>query len=64
MMAGAPKDEFGTPFGQAGSAAATRLGTPFGQAGSAKAAQDANIAESDARLRARIPSSPNYTPLS
>ena len=62
MMARAPKDEFGTPFGQAGSAAATRLGTPFGQAGSAKAAQDANIAESDARLRARIPSSPNYTP--
>lgn len=31
-MARAPKDEFGTPFGQAGSAAATRLGTPFGQA--------------------------------
>lgn len=62
MMAKAPKDEFGTPFGQAGSAAAAKLGTPFGQAGSAKAAQDANIAESDARLRARIPSSPNYTP--
>ena len=56
-MARAPKDEFGTPFGQAGSAAATKLGTPFGQA---KSAQDANIAESDARLRARIPSSPNY----
>jgi hypothetical protein len=35
MMARAPKDEFGTPFGQAGSAAATKLGTPFGQAGSA-----------------------------
>jgi hypothetical protein len=34
MMARAPKDEFGTPFGQAGSAAATKLGTPFGQAGS------------------------------
>lgn len=33
-MARAPKDEFGTPFGQAGSAAATKLGTPFGQAGS------------------------------
>ena len=32
MMARAPKDEFGTPFGQAGSAAATKLGTPFGQA--------------------------------
>lgn len=31
-MARAPKDEFGTPFGQEGSAAATRLGTPFGQA--------------------------------
>jgi len=61
-MAKAPKDEFGTPFGQAGSAAATKLGTPFGQAGSAKAAQDANIAESDARLRARIPSSPNAAP--
>jgi hypothetical protein len=61
-MAKAPKDEFGTPFGQAGSAAATKLGTPFGQAGSAKAAQDANIAESDARLRARIPSSPNVAP--
>jgi hypothetical protein len=60
MMAKAPKDEFGTPFGQAGSAAAAKLGTPFGQAGSAKAAQDANIAESDARLRARIPSSPNF----
>jgi hypothetical protein len=61
-MARAPKDEFGTPFGQAGSAAATKLGTPFGQAGSAKAAQDANIAESDARLRARIPSSPKAAP--
>lgn len=36
-MARAPKDEFGTPFGQAGSAAASRLGTPFGQAGSANA---------------------------
>ena len=35
MMAKAPKDEFGTPFGQAGSAAAAKLGTPFGQAGSA-----------------------------
>ena len=35
MMAIAPRDEFGTPFGQAGSAAARRLGTPFGQAGSA-----------------------------
>jgi hypothetical protein len=35
MMARAPKDEFGTPFGQAGSAAAAKLGTPFGQAGSA-----------------------------
>lgn len=35
MMARAPKDEFGTPFGQAGSAAARSLGTPFGQAGSA-----------------------------
>jgi hypothetical protein len=57
MMARAPKDEFGTPFGQAGSAAATKLGTPFGQA---KSAQDENIAESDARLRARIPSSPSY----
>jgi hypothetical protein len=57
MMAKAPKDEFGTPFGQAGSAAATRLGTPFGQAGSA---QDADIAASDERLRRRIPSSPNY----
>jgi hypothetical protein len=34
-MAKAPKDEFGTPFGQAGSAAAAKLGTPFGQAGSA-----------------------------
>ena len=54
MMAKAPKDEFGTPFGQAGSSAATRLGTPFGQAGSAQAAQNANIAESDERLRARI----------
>lgn len=37
MMAKAPKDEFGTPFGQAGSAAATKLGTPFGQAGSTTA---------------------------
>lgn len=34
-MARSPRDEFGTPFGQAGSAAATKLGTPFGQAGSA-----------------------------
>jgi hypothetical protein len=31
-MAKAPKDEFGTPFGQAGSAAAKKAGTPFGQA--------------------------------
>jgi hypothetical protein len=31
-MARSPRDEFGTPFGQAGSAAATKLGTPFGQA--------------------------------
>ena len=62
MMAKAPKDEFGTPFGQAGSAAATRLGTPFGQAGSAQARQDADIAASDERLRRRIPSSPNATP--
>ena len=37
MMAKAPKDEFGTPFGQAGSAVATKLGTPFGQAGSTTA---------------------------
>ena len=36
-MAKSPKDELGTPFGQAGSAAAAALGTPFGQAGSAKA---------------------------
>jgi hypothetical protein len=35
MMARSPRDEFGTPFGQAGSAAAAKLGTPFGQAGSA-----------------------------
>jgi hypothetical protein len=57
MMARSPRDEFGTPFGQAGSAAAAKLGTPFGQA---RSAQDTNIAESDARLRARIPSSPNF----
>jgi len=31
-MARAQRDEFGTPFGQEGSAAANRLGTPFGQA--------------------------------
>lgn len=31
-MARARRDEFGTPFGQEGSAAANRLGTPFGQA--------------------------------
>ena len=31
-MAKAPTDEYGTPFGQAGSAAATAAGTPFGQA--------------------------------
>lgn len=31
-MARAPRDEFGTPFGQEGSAAANKLGTPFGQA--------------------------------
>jgi hypothetical protein len=37
MMARSPRDEFGTPFGQAGSAAAAKLGTPFGQAGSAAA---------------------------
>jgi hypothetical protein len=36
-MAKAPKDEFGTPFGQAGSAAAKKAGTPFGQADSAAA---------------------------
>lgn len=38
-MARASKDEFGTPFGQAGSSAATKLGTPFGQAGSSTALQ-------------------------
>ena len=41
-MAKAPKDEFGTPFGQAGSAAAKKAGTPFGQAGS-KAASSQQI---------------------
>jgi hypothetical protein len=55
-MARSPRDEFGTPFGQAGSAAATKLGTPFGQAPAAptktklqtfqeeKAQRDADIA--------------------
>jgi hypothetical protein len=38
-MARAPKDEFGTPFGQEGSAAATRLGTPFGQAPARKSTE-------------------------
>lgn len=47
-MAKAPRDEFGTPFGQAGSSAATKLGTPFGQAGSTPAT-GASIAE-DYRL--------------
>ncbi len=61
MMARAPKDEFGTPFGQAGSAAARSLGTPFGQAGSAQAAQNADIEESDRRLRARMSLSPSVT---
>ncbi len=60
-MARSPKDEFGTPFGQAGSAAATNLGTPFGQAGSAQAAQNADIEESDRRLRARMSLSPSVT---
>jgi len=50
----------GTPFGQAGSAAATELGTPFGQASTASAAEDARIAESDARLKAFSKTSPNY----
>jgi hypothetical protein len=58
----AAASRLGTPFGQAGSAAKTNLGTPFGQASSAAAKQTANIEESDARLRARISSSPNYTP--
>jgi len=60
-MARSPRDEFGTPFGQAGSAAATKLGTPFGQAGSAQAAQNADIEESDRRLRARMSLSPSVT---
>ena len=69
----APKNT-GTSFGQAGSAAATKLGTPFGQASSAadkvgtpfgqsdsaSAAEDARIAESDARLKAFSKTSPNY----
>jgi len=37
-----------------------RITNPIIAAQKAQAAQDANIAESDARLRARIPSSPNY----
>jgi hypothetical protein len=56
MMARAPKDEFGTPFGQAGSAAATKLGTPFGQAGSAKttpAVKDTGI-DQDRKIAADI----------
>lgn len=38
-MARAPRDEFGTPFGQAGSAAAEKLGTPFGQAPTKKSTE-------------------------
>jgi hypothetical protein len=56
MMARAPKDEFGTPFGQAGSAAAAKLGTPFGQAGSAKttpAVKDTGI-DQDRKIAADI----------
>jgi hypothetical protein len=37
-----------------------RITNPIIAAQKAQAAQDANIAESDLRLRARIPSSPNY----
>jgi hypothetical protein len=56
MMATPKAKPFTTPMtisGQTDTTAAT-----VQQA--AQAAQDANIAESDARLRARIPSSPNY----
>ena len=59
MMARAPKDEFGTPFGQAGSAAATKLGTPFGQASSAKTApvvKDTAI-DQDRKIAAEIAAS-------
>jgi len=49
-----------TPFGQAGSIAAEELGTPFGQASTVSAAEDARIAESDARLKAFSKTSPNY----
>ena len=38
--------------------------TPFGQAGSARAAQNADIEESDRRLRARMSSSPSVTGVS
>ena len=54
----APKN-IGTPFGQAGSFVDT-IGTPFGQADTASAAEDARIAESDARLKAFGKTSPNY----
>jgi hypothetical protein len=58
-MARAPKDEFGTPFGQAGSAAATKLGTPFGQAGS-KAATTATVTIGGAPAGYAPLNAPNY----
>jgi hypothetical protein len=51
--------EVGTPFGQASSFVDT-MGTPFGQTDSVSAAEDARIAESDARLKAFSKTSPNY----
>jgi hypothetical protein len=58
-MARAPKDEFGTPFGQAGSAAATKLGTPFGQAGS-KAALTPTVTIGGALAGYAPTTAPNY----
>ena len=56
MMARAPKDEFGTPFGQAGSAAARSLGTPFGQAKPAPVIKDTAI-DQDKKVAAEIAAS-------
>jgi hypothetical protein len=58
-MAIAP-DENLTPAQARAATAEARKTVAERNAAEAKALQDANIAESDARLRARIPSSPNY----
>jgi hypothetical protein len=58
-MAKAPRDEFGTPFGQAGSTAAKNTGTPFGQAGSTSGLQP-TVTIGGAQAGYKPTGAPNY----